>query len=794
MDRRQIAIEEHVRGGKPSFRTDQLYKDQTLGIGSYGKVCHARCDDLICAAKVIHETLFDPQVQYDVAPRREHRLPIRRFEQECEFLSAIKHPNIVQYLGIHQDPDTGSPLLLMELMDESLTHFLERLPTPAPYHIQVNFCHDITLALSFLHSNDIIHRDLSSNNVLMIGNVRAKVTDFGMAQLTPTETQYTFTMCPGTDVYMPPEAVDDNPVYSEKLDCFSFGVLTIQILTRQFPRPGNRRESVQINHPRFPGGSVQANVPEVTRRQNHIREIDPNHPLLPLALDCLRDNAVERPSAQQLCNRLATLKQTSNYRQSTVSQQERGTRSEEVSRTQHEAATTTGLSHQQHAQRVQGLQQIIESQTSRLREKDQIISGKDQVIATERFNNQQLRRESQESAVTLKRVREQIIDKDKTIQDKESQLTLIKQKLEISEEVVDQFEKRIQELEKLVSTCQVHQTSGIQPTAVMAADLRTDAKITIQLSWRGGERAPCVMRRGCDAIAHGGIVYCRHFRLKKIYLFHPSGETWFQVPDSPVQYFSMAFVNGILTIVGGEKNVTSGFGRPKFGRDSITNKLISLVENGGVGNWTEILPPMPTKRKGTVSLSTDMYLIVAGGEGERGVILATVEVFSIYTSQWSTAPSLPEPKNLPSATIVGEEVFVAGGEIRSCRETSSVYSCSVKALVNSCSTSQTRSSADFTNNVGSGTWKKIADLPVFFSACTSLRGQLIAVGGKTANNQSVSAVHMYDPMTNSWGIISQMPLNRHLCQAVAMDNQLIVVGGVNDAGTIADSTYIASVV
>ena len=55
---------------------------------------------------------------------------------------------------------------------------------PIAYHIQVNICHNIiTLALSFLHSNGIVHRDLSSNNVLLIGNIRTKLADFGMARL-----------------------------------------------------------------------------------------------------------------------------------------------------------------------------------------------------------------------------------------------------------------------------------------------------------------------------------------------------------------------------------------------------------------------------------------------------------------------------------------------------------------------------------------------------------------------------------------------------------------------------------
>jgi hypothetical protein len=49
-----------VRYKPNGFKTVQLLKDQTLGIGSYGKVCKAKCDDLLCAAKLIHETLYDP--------------------------------------------------------------------------------------------------------------------------------------------------------------------------------------------------------------------------------------------------------------------------------------------------------------------------------------------------------------------------------------------------------------------------------------------------------------------------------------------------------------------------------------------------------------------------------------------------------------------------------------------------------------------------------------------------------------------------------------------------------------
>ena len=162
---------------KIGFKSVQLFKDQALGSGSYGAVCKAKCDDLLCAAKILHPILFNAAAHLEVSHKIEHKLPIKRFEQECDFLNTIRHPNIVQYLCMHQDPDTGLPVLLMELMDESLTQFLSS-PQPIAYHIQVNICHDISLALSFLHSNGIIHRDLSSNNVLLHGNILAKVTDF----------------------------------------------------------------------------------------------------------------------------------------------------------------------------------------------------------------------------------------------------------------------------------------------------------------------------------------------------------------------------------------------------------------------------------------------------------------------------------------------------------------------------------------------------------------------------------------------------------------------------------------
>ena len=439
---------------KIGFKSVQLFKDQTLGIGSYGAVCKAKCDDLPCAAKILHPTLFDPTAQLQVSPKQEHRLPIKRFEQECEFLSTIRHPNIVQYLCMHQDPDTGLPVLLMELMDKSLTHFLESSPQPIAYHIQANICHDITLALSFLHSNGIVHRDLSSNNVLLRGNVLAKVTNFGMAKLgdlNPQATRYTFTMCPGTSVYMPPEAVQDEPVYTEKIDCFSFGVIIVQILTRQFPKPGNQRQRVQINHPGLPRGTVEVRLAEVDRRQNHISQVDPNHPLLPIALDCLKDEDIERPSAQQLCETVASLKERPEYSESvTAAQQENQQPRKQLQQLQQSSARETEENERQLGQSRQQIQHL---------HREEIV----QIIRTrevkERRLNEQLESKEQERA----KLKEQLREKDGRLRELEGQLLRLKKQLGKGD--------------------------------------------NITLIWREGRRTPFASKRLNDAIVDGNRVY-----------------------------------------------------------------------------------------------------------------------------------------------------------------------------------------------------------------------------------------------------------------------------------------------
>ena len=645
-----------------NFQKIQITKSTCLGVGSYGSVYRAMCDDLPCAAKILHPTLFETN---DPGARR----IIEQFEQECNFLSGIRHPHIVQYLGLSRDPETRLPVLLMELMDKSLTQFLERSQEPLPYHTQVDLCHDIALALAYLHSNDIIHRDLSSNNVLLIAGSRAKVTDFGMAKVFDMShsTMTHLTMCPGTLAYMSPEALDDPPVYTKKLDMFSFGVLDIQIITRQFPDPGPRMKKIQDPHD--PKRRLHEVVPETERRKLHIDLIDPTHPLLSIAIDCLSYNEEDRPSAQDLCHRLATLKEAPQYGDSVQQARsrpegapaDREDRERQMKKLQEQKREL----HREKVKRdeqLQRLQQQLQVCGDQVREKDAVIAAREQEL------------------------QEAIREKDHVIESRERQLRELNQQLAASEKGTAQLQQNLLQREKMIQELQEEKKS-----------LQLAGKLTF--TWRSCEGAPCKMRRG-SATVHGSMAYFGPAGSRQVFSYNSDTEEWSTLPECPRTDFTLTVVNDLVTVVGG-------------GKFYVSNTLCSLIEDGGRGKWVEHFPRMPTKRHSTAVVCSEKALVVAGGEGYM-FTLTTVEVMNTDTLQWSTASSLPCPLSGASATICGDKIYLVGGQDKNGTSTNSILTSSLTDLL------QSR-----TNSV----WHLIADLPVSQSTCVTLNKRLLAVGG-----------------------------------------------------------------
>ena len=748
------------------YQRVQLLKTEELGVGSYGAVCKAMCDDLPCAAKILHRTLF----QF-TAPGATSAM--RKFEQECRLLSAIKHPHIVQYLGTYHDLESRLPVLLMELMDESLTRFLERSREPIPYHTEVNLCHDIALALSYLHSNGIVHRDLSSNNVLLIAGSRAKVTDFAMVKLynvnRSTAHLTPLTLCPGTTVYMSPEALREQPVYTDKLDSFSLGVLCVQIMTRQFPDPSNRVTEVEDS--RYPTGIIEVRVPEMERRRSHIDLIDPAHPLLPVALDCLKDRDKERPSCHELCGCMSTLKASPKYTESVQQSQVNTKPIQSANRESREREI-------QQSQQIQDLQQQLHTQSDQLREKEQ--------------ENQQQQQQILGQRILLTAKDEQLAGKDHQLQQKEAAIAThqqeiqhLRQQLQSSEQVTAEFQQNLLESEKMIQDLQ-RQVLDLQQQLRQRGGQRREEEEnsgaaasggSIKLRWRDGGRAPCKMWGEVSAV-DGSVAYFKPQGFKNAFAYNATTNKWSELPKCPNSYVSLAMINSLLTAIGG-----------RTPSDEVTNSLLSLTDN----KWTKQFPPMPTKRCVTAVVCSSKSLIVAGGLGEGIKNLRVVEVMDTETLQWSTASSLPHPLSEATATLCGDQVYVLGGF--SGGPSKSVFTCSLAALLQSCqSQSLVAQLKTLPLTSRPKVWHQLADTPVILSTCASLHGQLLAVCGKGSDDKETTAIHMYNTTTNSWEIISHMTTPRYQCSvAVLPQNELMVVYGATPSG-LTDSVEIASII
>ena len=193
-----------------------------------------------CAAKEIHSILIEGVGQVQM------QRTIASFMRECRQCNALRHPNVIQFLGVyHRTGADGTnrmrlPVMVMEMMADSLISFVDK-HEKIPVHIKYPIVHDVSvsLGLCYLHNHDppIVHRDLSPNNVLLTAHHVAKISDLGVAKVIKAESRKTMTIASSTVDFMPPEALASSPVYGPPMDVFSFAGIILHTINQQWPRP-----------------------------------------------------------------------------------------------------------------------------------------------------------------------------------------------------------------------------------------------------------------------------------------------------------------------------------------------------------------------------------------------------------------------------------------------------------------------------------------------------------------------------------------------------------------------------
>ena len=229
--------------------------------------------------------------------------------RECEQSSRLRHPSIVRFFGIYWPPGAKAPSLVMERLHCSLTSLLEQNHV-LPIGIKLSIIHGVALGLRYLHTRTpiIIHRDLSSNNVLVSKGMEGKIGDLGTVRFVDPRKQSRMTKAPGTIDFMPPEALaaDENVKYERELDVFSFGCVMLHTLSHQWPTPS---EPVVTD----PITSKMKAKSEIERRSSYFDEIfdkidrKRSGVLIPMIKSCLNNIPRKRASIVKVCSQLEGL-------------------------------------------------------------------------------------------------------------------------------------------------------------------------------------------------------------------------------------------------------------------------------------------------------------------------------------------------------------------------------------------------------------------------------------------------------------------------------------------------------
>ena len=274
-----------------------------LGRGAYGKVYTVKYRGAVYAAKEIHALLLETAGVEGVRTLREN------FIRECSHCSKLNHVNVVRLVGIYYTSKESLPVMVMELMDASLTAYATQPGVSLKRKLSI--LHDVAEGLSYLHSHSIIHRDLSPNNVLIkysgVDQVPpvAKIADLGVAKMVQVDSMRTktrLTQLPGTVDYMPPESFEDNARYHTSLDVFSYGGVMLYTVTGKWPTPIPQVKRDPITN------ELKA-LSEVERRQQYLDEVTGEAEVLtPLMKDCLNNDPTMRPSMLKLSCKIKPLK------------------------------------------------------------------------------------------------------------------------------------------------------------------------------------------------------------------------------------------------------------------------------------------------------------------------------------------------------------------------------------------------------------------------------------------------------------------------------------------------------
>ncbi len=252
--------------------------NQNIGNGAFGVVFKGQYKTQPCAVKILHH--FAIELNTFLPAGKGMKKINELFQRECDLLESFHHPNIVRHLSTTRHPKSNNTLLVTELLDCNLRSYFFQEPKLNSLY-EASLSKDVASGLSYIHSMNIIHRDLCGDNILLKLDQSiplAKISDFGMARfIDPSEVSATLTAIGHRLGYLPPEALRiAYEKYDHSLDVFSLGVIIVQIV------------------------HCLETVKTADDRSIYVEKIPDSHFLKSIILKCLQEDKNQRPSAKNV--------------------------------------------------------------------------------------------------------------------------------------------------------------------------------------------------------------------------------------------------------------------------------------------------------------------------------------------------------------------------------------------------------------------------------------------------------------------------------------------------------------
>ena len=223
----------------------------------------------------------------------------RQFTKTIEILSQCSHPTLVPFIGYNFDGSKGN-IYLEEMENGSLSEYIKKNAEKKNFIFddtqKLIISYGIARALEYLHSHDIIHRNLKAENVLLDSNFYPHISDFCASEYINSEFECSSTIKQTTVSIMAPEFIDDYIKYNrtKPIDVFSYSMTLYELWTGKQPYPDDMRplkivENVlNNNRPQFP--------PECIINENIKNLIE----------RCWDQYPEKRPTFAEICNILET--------------------------------------------------------------------------------------------------------------------------------------------------------------------------------------------------------------------------------------------------------------------------------------------------------------------------------------------------------------------------------------------------------------------------------------------------------------------------------------------------------